>query len=88
MRRMMKMVEHQTATSGSPLDFMPKQTMEINPSHPIVLALHQAHTGNPATARLVAEQLYDNALITAGLLDDSRSMLPRLNKVLEAALQK
>ena len=29
------------------------------------------------------DQLFDNALVAAGLLDDPRTMLPRLNKLLE-----
>jgi molecular chaperone HtpG len=31
----------------------------------------------------VAEQILDNALITAGLLEDSRPMVARLNRILE-----
>ena len=31
----------------------------------------------------VAEQVFDNALVAAGLLDDGRSMLPRIHKLLE-----
>ena len=34
-------------------------------------------------ARQVAEQVFDNALVAAGLLDDGRSMLPRIHKLLE-----
>ena len=33
-------------------------------------------------ARVLAEQVYDNCLGAAGLMDDSRSMLPRLNDIL------
>ena len=38
------------------------------------------------TAKLIAEQVYDNALIAAGLVDDPRSMLTRLNKILTAVI--
>jgi molecular chaperone HtpG len=41
------------------------------------------HTANPERAQLVAEQLLDNALIGAGLLDDPSAMVARLNKLLE-----
>lgn len=34
-------------------------------------------------AKLVAEQLYDNALVAAGLIEDPREMLPRITKILE-----
>ena len=87
---MMKMVEHTSATSKgeSPLNFLPKQTLEINPSHPVIVNLNQSRTSEPTKASLVAEQMFDNALITAGLMDDSRLMLPRLNKLMEMALEK
>ena len=39
-------------------------------------------------AKLTAEQLLDNALVTAGLLENSRSMLPRINEILEKLLDK
>ena len=39
-------------------------------------------------ASAVAEQLYDNALIAAGLTEDPRAMLPRLNRILQAAIKK
>ena len=44
-------------------------------------------TNEPLAAK-VAEQLYDNARIAAGLLEDPRSMLKRLNEILEQALAK
>jgi hypothetical protein len=31
---------------------------------------------------VLAEQVYDNCLVAAGLLDDSRSMIPRINDIL------
>lgn len=33
--------------------------------------------------QVVAEQVFDNAMVAAGLLDDSRVMLPRLNQLIE-----
>ncbi len=42
----------------------------------------------PVIAKLVAEQVFDNALIAAGLLEDSRFMLPRLNDILEGILDE
>ena len=37
----------------------------------------------PSLFQVVAEQVFDNAMVAAGLLDDSRVMLPRLNKLIE-----
>jgi len=39
-------------------------------------------------AKMIVEQVYDNALIAADLLDNPRSMLVRLNKILEEASSK
>jgi len=57
-------------------------TLEINPNHDIILALNQLKSTNPLIANLLAEQLFDNALITAGLMDDPREMVGRLNTLL------
>jgi HSP90 family molecular chaperone len=80
MRRMMRMVD----TSDGTRDTMPlpKQNVEINPSHPIIVGLYNIKDKEPTLARVLAAQVYDNCLVAAGLLDDSRTMLPRLNDLL------
>ena len=45
-----------------------------------------ARESKSVTSRLIAEQLFDNALIAAGLMEDSRPMLSRLNSILLSAL--
>lgn len=62
---------------------LPPQMLEINTAHPIIKGLHAKHTTDPELAALLAEQLYDNSLVAAGLLEDSRSMLPRVNTLME-----
>jgi molecular chaperone HtpG len=47
--------------------------------------LFETHTTTPDRAKLVAEQILDNALISAGLLDDANPMVARLYKLLETA---
>ena len=80
MRRMMRMVDTSDGTrDGMPL---PKQNVEINPSHPIIVGIYNIREKEPVLARVLAEQVYDNCLVAAGLLDDSRTMLPRLNDLL------
>jgi TNF receptor-associated protein 1 len=63
---------------------LPKQQVEINPSHPIIVGLNVIRDSKPTLAKVLAEQVFDNCLIAAGLMDDSRSMLPRLNDMLIA----
>lgn len=57
--------------------------LEINPDHPVMKGLFNMRQQNPDLAKLVTEQVYDNALCAAGVLDDPRSMITRLNKLLE-----
>lgn len=77
MRRMMKAMKQDGA------DAPVKVNLEINPRHAVLKNLHALHAANPEKAKLVAEQLLDNALISAGLLDDATAMVARLNKLLE-----
>ena len=97
LRRMMKMLNQ--GNTGNKVADLPPQTLEINPSHPIIVALSHASQGKGGEvdntsseekriiAKLVAEQMLDNALIAAGLIDDPRSMISRLNEILVASLK-
>ena len=80
MRRMMTMVESGRAPT------LPPQTLEINGSHPIITSLARAKDEDPAIAAKVAEQVFNNALVQAGLLDDPRTMLENVNAILEKVL--
>ncbi len=57
--------------------------LQINPRHALIKNLSNIKDSNAELAKLVAEQLYDNALISAGLLEDPRSMVNRMNGLLE-----
>lgn len=63
-------------------------TLEINPSHKLIRKLFLLKESDPDLGRLLAEQLYENAMIGAGLLDDPRVMVGRLTELLERALDK
>lgn len=78
MRRMMKAMNREGA------DAPVKVNLEINPRHAVIKRLFETHSTNADRAKLVAEQLLDNALISAGLLDDTTAMVARLNKLLES----
>jgi len=60
--------------------------LEINPRHSIITRLAAQRQGDAALAGQVAEQLLDNALVAAGLMEDPRLMLKRLNELLERVL--
>jgi TNF receptor-associated protein 1 len=78
MRRMMKAMNKEGA--DSPL----RVNLEINPRSAVMKRLFETHTSAPEKAKLVAEQILDNALISAGLLDDATPMVARLYKLLES----
>ncbi|XP_059179158.1 heat shock protein 75 kDa, mitochondrial-like [Physella acuta] len=63
-------------------------TLEINPSHPLIVKMHKLMASDPELGTLLAEQLYDNAMINAGLIDDPRIGVSRLQLLLEKALAK
>lgn len=81
-RRMMKFVDPSRVSS------QPKVQLQVNTKHPIIKSLNEIRFEQPDLARDIADQIMDNAMIQAGLMDDSRSMVPRLNKIIERALSK
>lgn len=86
LRRMMKMVEQANAGAAAEAE-LPPQVIEVNPSHPLIVRMYAQKDDPRSSAHLVAEQLLDNCLIAAGLIEDPRYMLPRLNDLLLATLQ-
>jgi molecular chaperone HtpG len=78
LRRMMKAMNKDGAES--PL----RVNLEINPRSAVMKRLFETRTAAPEKAKLVAEQILDNALISAGLLDDANAMVARLYKLLES----
>lgn len=63
-------------------------TLEINPDHPIMAKLAQLRSSEPELARKLAQQVFGNAMVTAGLVDDPRKVTSELNDLLTALLQK
>jgi hypothetical protein len=49
----------------------------------MLVRLNAIRQSDAALAGEVAEQIFDNALVAAGLLEDPRAMLGRLNGLLE-----
>jgi len=76
MRRIMKAMNQETGGS-SPV------RLEINPSHTLMQKLHGLKEGNEDVAKLVAEQIFDNSMISAGFIEDPRTMVNRIYEILE-----
>ena len=78
MRRIMKAMNKDG--EQSPL----RVNLEINPHNAVIKRLAGLRVEAPEKAKLVAEQILDNALISAGLLEDASGMVKRLYKILES----
>ncbi len=77
MRRMMKMMNPDGPDTPIQVN------LEINPKHPLLINLAKLKDSNPDLAKLIAEQLLDNALLAAGLVEDPKSLVNRINQLLE-----
>lgn len=62
--------------------------LELNPRHPIIKKLSTLTTTNVKLAELVTKQLFANAMLSAGLVDDPRTLLASMNELLTLALEK
>lgn len=80
MRAMMKAMQK----DGEGGDTPPlKVNLELNPRHAIVKKLSATKDTEVEKAGLIAGQLFDNAMLAAGLLEDPSKMVQRLYKLLE-----
>jgi molecular chaperone HtpG len=64
----------------------PKKVLEINPGHPILARLGALPEDSPVVP-LIVEQIYDDALLIEGLHPDPASMISRIQKLMETALE-
>lgn len=83
MRRTLKQL-HRDRTDADPVtpDF------DINPRHQLMARLEEMRHQDPDLAAKAAAQLFDNARMAAGILEDTRPMLGRLNELLEQVLTR
>ena len=65
-----------------------KATLVINPRHSVIHALSTLIESDEDTAKLVAQQLTDNALLAAGLLENAHQMAARTTQLIEKLVQK
>src|SRR5215216_5719403 len=64
---------------------VPKQVLELNPSH-VILKKLLALDSSSELGTLIVEQIYDSALLVEGLHPDPSSMASRVQQIIEAAL--
>jgi molecular chaperone HtpG len=61
------------------------KSLEINTGHPLIKQLSMLRGTDEEFAKNVVQQIFDNALIQAGLMIDPRQMVERSYKILERA---
>ena len=76
MRRMMKAMQQDINTG-------PLVNLEINPRHPLIKNLVSLKDKDVSLAKMVVEQIFDNAMVAAGFMEDPRSMVNRVYDLLE-----
>ncbi|ETN74828.1 Hsp90 protein [Necator americanus] len=52
--------------------------LHVNLSHPLIKSLYNMKRTDPKTAEMLISQIYDNALITSGLIKDTSGMMQNL----------
>ena len=82
MRRLMRLMkerEGESVDSGTlqPVNF------ELNAKSPLVAHLDDLRAKDEATAKELATQLFDNAMMAAGFLENPQEMVKRINRLLE-----
>ena len=70
---------------GEPFQEPGNKNLEINTGHPLIRQLSLLRGTDEEFAKNVTEQVFDNALIQAGLMVDPRKMVERSYKILERA---
>jgi molecular chaperone HtpG len=68
---------------------IPSSALELNPAHPLIRGLarrYMQHPDDPLT-RVIIEQMYDTALLLDGLHPNPAQMAPRIQQLMEAAVQ-
>jgi molecular chaperone HtpG len=79
MQRVFKMMDR---------DFeIPKKILELNAEHPIVKRLGRLEDGHKLTG-MVIEQIFESALLIEGLHPDPAAMIPRIETLMEFALEE
>lgn len=82
MRRMLKVMKQGDEISAI------KVNLEINPRHALIKALYELKSNDEERAKVLVNQVLDNALMAAGLLENPRTMIDRMYYILEIAAKK
>ena len=88
MRKMMKNIiaqSGQAAKDEELFDSMPVK-LELSEVDPLIQSL--AGVEDEATGRILATQIYYNAMVSAGMIEDARSVLPTINDLVKLCIDQ
>jgi len=80
---MRKMMKNMMQGAGKETPENVPVTLELSARHHLTATIWHIHKTNPDVAKQAVDTLFDSAMIAAGLLDEPRMVLSRLNKLLE-----
>ncbi|CAK8716636.1 Chaperone protein HtpG [Candidatus Electronema halotolerans] len=80
---MERILASQGRGNDNPMTMANKKDMEINPANPLIRKVADLRATDQDFAKDLAEQIYDNAMIQAGLLVDPQQMVSRNYRILE-----
>ncbi|MCW5205789.1 molecular chaperone HtpG [Desulfobulbus sp. F5] len=80
---MERILSSQNHGKHNPMTMGNKKDMEINPASPLIRKVADLRVKDQDFAKELAEQIYDNAMIQAGLLVDPQQMVSRSYRIME-----
>jgi molecular chaperone HtpG len=80
---MERILASQGRGKDNPMAMTSKKDMEINPANPLIKKVADLRAVDQDFAKDLAEQIFDNAMIQAGLLIDPQQMVSRNYRILE-----
>ena len=60
-----------------------KVVLHINPRHGLIKNLASLRDSDPDLAKNIADQIFDNTLVEAGILEDPKKLLGRVYELME-----
>lgn len=91
-KEMLKMMERENKAQYDQFKQMVQQqnpiTLEINPNHEMIVKLNAVRKVDSDIAKEISNQLYENAQVNAGIIDDPKSMIKRIEKFMSMALDE
>ena len=88
MRKMMKNIIAQSGQKASDEDLFDAMPVKLELSETDALVRSLSNVSDEETGKLVATQIYYNAMISAGMIEDARSVLPAITELVKKCINQ